>query len=73
MSRRVIQERVEILKAMHTLMQHASNENIYWHWVTLGPPDEPDDDDFEYIAEDNENYNEVIDLFVRLVSDPDWR
>ena len=42
-------------------------------WITLGVPDEPHEDDFVYIAEDDDAYNECFDLFVRLIRDDDCR
>ena len=67
------QVRIEQLKAMHSLMQNANNEEIYMTWITLGVPDEPYEDDFVYIAEDDDAYNECFDLFVRLIRDDDCR
>ena len=65
--------RIEQLKAMHSLMQNANDEEIYMTWITLGVPDEPHEDDFVYIAEDDDAYNECFDLFVRLIRDDDCR
>lgn len=65
--------RIEQLKAMHSLMQNANDEEIYMAWITLGVPDEPYEDDFVYIAEDDEAYNECFDLFVRLIRDDGCR
>ena len=68
-----IEMRVAQLKAMHEVMVNANNENIYMSWVTCGVPDCPQDDDYEFIAEDNERYNETVDLFVKLVSKKSYR
>ena len=65
--------RVKQLKAMHSLMCNANDENIYMSWICCGVPDCPQDDDFEYIAEDDELYNETCDLFIKLVSNKDYR
>lgn len=61
--------RVEQLKAMHSLMQNANDEEIYMSWITLGVPDEPIEEDFESIAEDDEYYNDCFDLFTGLIAD----
>jgi hypothetical protein len=63
-----IESRINQLKAMHTLMTEANDESIYIRWVELGVPDCPDEDDFEFIAQDNECYNECFDLFVKLIA-----
>lgn len=59
--------RITQLKAMHTLMCEANDEYIYGTWIYL-VPDCPSDEDFEYIALDDEQYNECFDLFVKLIS-----
>ena len=64
--------RVAQLKAMHEVMLNANNENIYMSWI-ITVPDCPSDDDFEFIAENDENYNEVCDLFISLVSKKSYR
>ena len=58
--------RVEQLKAMHELMRNANDEEIYMAWIYT-VPDEPEDADFEYIALDDELYNETFDEFIRLI------
>lgn len=61
------------LKAMHEVILNANNENIYMTWISVGVPDCPSDDDFEFIAEIDEAYNEVCDLFIKLVSKKSYR
>ena len=65
--------RITQLKAMHTLMCEANDESIYMSWAMCGVPDCPSEDDFEGIALDAEMYNEVFDLFVKLIQDKDNR
>lgn len=60
--------RVSQLKAMHELMLDANDEDIYMTWIITGVPDEPDEGDFEFIAEDDATYNECFDLFVKLIA-----
>ena len=64
--------RMAQLKAMHEVILNANNENIYMSWI-ITVPDCPQDDDFEFIAEDDDNYNEVVDLFIKLVSKKSYR
>lgn len=65
--------RMEQLELMHQLMMKANDENLYMRWITIGPPDDPSEDDFEFIAENNERYNECCDLFIELVSKTGFR
>lgn len=67
------EQRIEQLKHMHELMALANNESIYMKWITLGVPDCPMEDDFEFIAEDNDRYNETVDLFCELVKRKSYR
>ena len=62
------ESRIKQLKAMHQLMMEANDEDIYYTWIVGGVPDEPDDSDFEFIASDDEAYNECFDLFVSLIA-----
>ena len=62
----IFEARVKQLKAMHELMLYANDEHIYDAWVHL-MPDEPSDEDIDYIAMDDEAYNECFDLFVELI------
>lgn len=59
--------RIRQLKAMHELMCEANDENIYMSWIYL-VPDCPSEEDFEYIAINDEEYNECFDKFVRLIA-----
>ena len=60
--------RIKQLQVMHTMMQNANDEDIYWAWAALGMPDGADYDDFFDAALDKEQYNECFDLFVRLIA-----
>ena len=64
--------RIKQLKAMHELMMLANDEDIYMAWIYT-MPDEPSEDDFNYIAENEEAYNECFDEFVRLIKYKDNR
>jgi len=57
---------------MHEVIRTANNEDIYDVWICI-VPDEPSDDDFQSIAEDDASYSEVWDLFLRLVKRTEMR
>ncbi len=59
--------RIRKLKAMHELVLNIDDENYYMTWIyTI--PDEPTEEDFIDIAEDVEMYNEIEELFKRLIT-----
>ena len=60
--------RISKLKAMHEMILNINNENYYMTWIYT-VPDEPTEEDFEAIAEDIDEYNEVEALFKRLIMD----
>ena len=63
----MIKTRITILQAMHEFVFNKFNdeENIM-EWLTYGVPDCPNESDYEFIAENEENFNEIVDLFNRL-------
>ena len=64
----VKESRIRQLKAMHLLMVEVNNEDIYADWILL-VPDEPNEDDFDFMAESDGLYEECCDLFVSLMAD----
>ena len=68
-----IKFRADQLKAMHEVMCCANDENIYDSWAMLAVPDVPLEQDFIDIAEDEEEYNYAVDLFIRLISKKGYR
>lgn len=65
--------RIEQLKEMHSLMLNANDESIYMTWIMGYIPDEPTEEDFIDCAENDDWYNETIDKFIRLISNPGYR
>ena len=57
------------LELMHKMMLECNDESIYLLWISTGVPDCPSDDDFLFIAANDDEYNETFDLFVTLISD----
>lgn len=64
----VKESRIRQLKAMHQLMVEVNDEDIYADWILL-VPDEPNEDDFIFMAESDGLYSECFDLFVSLIAD----
>ena len=60
--------RINQLKAMHTLMQEANDEEIYYSWIDV-MPDEPSEEDFREIAMNDKAYHECFDKFEKLIGE----
>lgn len=58
-------DRIKTLKLMHETMQCMNNEEAYYSWIYT-MPDCPTEDDFEFIAGDDENYDDTIRTFTRI-------
>lgn len=65
--------RANQLKALHNVILEANDESIYLAWITYAVPDCPDEEDFFDIAEDDDSYNQCVDLFIELVSKKGFR
>ena len=58
--------RVELLKEMNTYMLQLGNETLLRAWFLTGIPDCPDEEDFEFFATDDNEWNYIVRLFGRL-------
>ena len=63
-----IKLRIKELKAMHNTMLHMNNESAYMDWIALGVPDEPNEDDFESIAESDEEFKDCTKWFLKVLA-----
>ena len=59
--------RVKLLKAMDEIVGDISDENAYMWWIEI-VPDQASDDDFEYIAEDQELSDDVCRRFALIMN-----
>lgn len=59
--------RVKLLKAMNETVGSISDENAYAWWIEI-VPDQASDDDFEYIAEDQELCDDVCRRFALIMN-----
>jgi hypothetical protein len=59
-------ERLEAVKLMHETMICMNNENAYFTWIWT-MPDCPTEEDFEWFADDEYQYNDLYGTFLRLV------
>ena len=58
--------RLRNVKLMHDTMIDMNNENAYFTWIYV-MPDCPTEEDFEWFAEDENEYKELYDCFMRLL------
>ena len=57
-------ERADELRKMNDVIIHMNNEDAYYgDWITFGPPDGATEEDFKDIAEDEEYFEDVKQLF----------
>lgn len=63
-----LQLRIKELKAMHETMLHLNNEGAYFDWIVLGVLDEPNEDDFESIAESDEEFKGCTKWFLKVLA-----
>jgi len=64
------QERTLMVKAMEFIVRHINNEHYCDLWLMCGVADgdfEPDDPNVDYYI-DNDNYGDLQDLFLKLMS-----
>lgn len=61
--------RIGFLKDMHNYIIDMGDEDIYDVWIEEGVPDEPDDEIFEFIASNDDDWREVCALFGRLIEE----
>ena len=62
----LIQLRKKLLKEMNTYIIEMGDEEIWATWIMLGVPDAPSEDDYDFIAENDDEWNDVCGLFGRL-------
>lgn len=63
--------RLEQLELMHQLMTLSNNEELYAEWIEW-VPDEPSQSDLQSIVSDTPLWNEVCEVFQKLVSEGDF-
>jgi len=65
----IVQARIKMLKEMNKYIIEMGDEEIWMDWITLGVPDEPSEDDYEFIAENDNEWNDVCNLFGKLTEE----
>ena len=55
--------RLQLVHKMHDYIMNTGDEEIYIDWMTLGVPDEPCEEDFEYFANNPTEFARLCELF----------
>ena len=62
-----IERRIKALKMMNTAMEQIDDEELYYDgWLAYGIPDGATEDDYRCIAENDDDFYEILDLFIKL-------
>lgn len=62
-----IEQRIKALKMMNTAMEQIDDEELYYDgWLAYGIPDGATEDDYRFIAENDDDFYEIFDLFIKL-------
>lgn len=59
--------RVKLLKQMNDYIINIGDEEIWGDWILAGVPDEATEDDYNFIAHDEECWVDTCTLFGKLV------
>ena len=65
------EQRIELLKGMNQYIIDLGDEEVYETWFSVGVPDEATDDDYEFIAENLEEWVSICKLFGAIVNEYD--
>lgn len=61
--------KMNLLGGMHDYVMHyIQDENLQDEWLTNGVPDEPSEEDLEFIAEDDELFAHMVYQFSHIVT-----
>ena len=71
-SKEILLERVKVLRALDTIAHTFNDEYAIEMWLECGVPDEEitdttKDDEIMWLVEDEKEWQELLDLFVKLI------
>ena len=66
MNEELIELRANQLKAMDEFVHSVNNEELMEDWLSCGVPDEASEEDYSYIASDEELYRTCVRIFKRI-------
>ena len=66
----LIQERIKLLKGMDSyICNEVGDEDIWETWIAVGVPDCATEEDYRFMAADEETWCETCALFGRLIAE----
>ena len=66
-----VKERVELLKAMNTIILNENDEDVGDYWFSVGIPDNPSEEDYEIIAKDDDDFLFICKEFMIFMRNKD--
>ena len=63
----LIKTRITPLKQMNAYIINLGDEEIWMEWIMVGVPDEPCEEDYQFIAEDDKSWIDICELFGQLI------
>ncbi|MBR2652452.1 MAG: hypothetical protein IKB83_00005 [Mycoplasmataceae bacterium] len=64
-------EKIYILKSIQMIIENVDlNDEDLEYWLMNGIPDEPSEEDYNFIAEDDSLYNDILKTFEIVLREP---
>lgn len=61
------EQRIQLLKQMNQYIIDLGDEEVYEAWFSLGVPDEPTEEDYEFIAKDAKHFAFICSMLGQIV------
>ena len=58
--------KIDFVKSLNEIILGLGDEDLIESWLMVGVPDCPSEEDFEFIANNEESFDETVNCFVRL-------
>ena len=63
------QARIKLLKQMNQYIIDLGDEEVWLEWITEGVPDEASEDDYDYIASNEDEWLDTVKIFANLTKE----
>lgn len=61
------EQRIDLLKRMNRAIIDKGDEEIWMAWIMYAIPDCPQEEDYDFIASDEDSFKETLELYERLM------
>lgn len=65
----LVATRKRLAEEMNTYIIEMGDESVWMTWITGGIPDAPDEEDFIFVAENDDQWNDLCELFGKLTEE----